>query len=157
MRTVRSQGERAQAGWALGRKDNGCIAREFCMIKFQHLMFVLSPSFQRSVIAEPDPKGNLSHPALLLCLCLTVVCQPGYKILKLQPARRKPTTYHGHGDFPVRLSYYWWCFCNYYSCRGAHGMPWACALLGVVETLRQTLPERGDLQAMVPTTSSQGE
>lgn len=36
-------------------------------------------------------------------------------------------------------------------------MPWACALLGVVETLRQTLPERGDLQAMVPTTSSQGE
>lgn len=57
-----------RAGWALGSKDNRCIAREFHMIKFEHFMLVPNPPFQRSVISESGPKGNLS----LLSLCLTL-------------------------------------------------------------------------------------
>lgn len=62
-------------------------------------MFVPNPSFQRCVRCESDPKGNLSHPALLLCLCLTVVRQPQYKIFKLQPTRGNPPHIMAAGIF----------------------------------------------------------
>lgn len=55
-------------------------------------MFVSNPSFQRPVILESDPKGNLSHPALLLCLWLTVVCQP--ELQNTQAVANKKETQH---------------------------------------------------------------
>lgn len=37
-----AMGSGHRAGWVLGSKDNRYIAREFCMIKFQHFMLVVS-------------------------------------------------------------------------------------------------------------------
>lgn len=110
-----AMGSKHRAGWLLGSKDNRCIAREFCMIKFQHLMFVSNPSFQRSVIFESDPKGNLSHPALLRCLWLTVVCQP--ELQNTQAMANKNETQHTSwlwGFFQCISPIIRCCFCHYY-------------------------------------------